>query len=272
MNPLTGALPDRAASRKSDPDFRHAEVATGSTAGDVFQPVAWIRNQRQYPSCVGHSIAASIEGINKARGRYNRRVSGVSIWREAHRLQGKIERIDQGTRIEYGLTGLVARGWDPYRDGEDKDPVEAGKQDDLADELFADDKRYGKFKRWRIRGDARARIDQVVAALRGSYGVVMGCFLRDQFFAQREHDRALAFDSFGGGRNSHAMRVFGVRHAANGRRHFAVQNSWGSGWGGIYIEVGPSQRLFRQGCCWVDESVLGDEDGTHDIHCLEVIK
>lgn len=270
--PTTGCHPDRFGSRTADPDFRHAEPPlSGLVAEDSFQPVAWVRNQRNFGSCVGQAIASSVEGINKARGLYNRKVSAVSIWREARRLQGRLERIDQGTRIEYGLTGLVARGWDPYREGEDRDPDEAGKQDDLADELFADDKRYGQYKRWRVRGERKARVDQVVSALVGSFGVVIGCFLRPEFFAQREHDRALGFESFGGGENSHAMRVFGVRYR-DGRRHFAVQNSWGTGWGGIYIEPGDGEKIFRPGCCWVDEFVLGDSGVTHDIHCLEVVK
>jgi hypothetical protein len=269
---LTGAYPDRQVSRDRDRteyNFNASTVAIPYTAEpDFVQPIRGIRTQPKYLNCVGESCAAMIDSkLPDALWS-----SGVSIWREARRRQGLIEVLELGTRYEYAVDGLVARGWDPYREGEETDDEEAGKGaapagDDLADEMFADDKRLGKeLKRYRILGFGVAVFDAVDEALRRGWGVGIGTGLLTPFFHyartpdQPEH--VLGTEYMGGHMDNHAQRVAG-RAAYMGRRKYLVQNSWGTEFGGCHAPDG----TWLAGCVWVDEDVIV---AAHDIHVLQV--
>lgn len=272
---LTGAHPDRQESRERDRidvNFRDAPQIADLTAyltePDFVQPIRWIHEQPKFGSCVGESCSAMIEAP-----RAGPRVSGVSIWREARRRQGRVEVIEIGTRFEYAVDGLVERGWDPYRDGEETDEEEAGKGappagDDLGDEMFADDKRLGKdLKRYRILGLGSAVLDAVDEALRRGWGVGIGSGLLTPFFHyartpdQPEH--VLGVDYMGGHKDNHAQRVAGRAITKDGRREYLVQNSWGTDWGGCHAPDGS----WLAGCAWVDEAVIV---GAHDVHVVQV--
>jgi hypothetical protein len=272
--PLTGALPDRAASRdrdRSEYNFANTtgvHVATYASAIAFVQPMAWVRDQPVFPDCVGESKAAFID----SRLPGPPWASGVSIWRDARRRQGKIEQIDIGTRIEYAVDSLVERGWDPYRAGEETDDVEAGKGaaaagDDLDDELFAHDTRLPEgLARYRIIGFGSSVLDAVDEALRRDFGVIIGTFLTDAFLSHRrtpdQPDVVLGKEYFAGFRNSHAMRLRG-RAIFGGRRAYLIQNSHGPSFGGCRAPDG----IWQPGCVWVDEAVI---EAAHDKHVLEL--
>jgi len=270
---LTGALPDRAQSRERDrAEFNFEGTASAllyTSDADFVQPIRGIRTQPKFPDCVGESCAAFIDAkLPDALWS-----SGVSIWREARRRQGLIEVIEIGTRYEYAVEGLVRRGWDLYREGEETDDEEAGKGaapagDDLADEMFADDKRLGKdLKRYRILGLGSGVLDAVDEALRRGWGVGIGTGLLPPFFqyasAPVKVDRVLGTDYMGGHQDSHALRVAGRAITKDGRREYLVQNSWGTDWGGCHAPDGS----WLAGCVWVDEAVIR---GAHDIHVVQV--
>jgi len=278
MTFLTGAHPDRQESRDRDRvDFNYAATSVPSaleTESDFIQPIRWIRAQPKFPDCVGQTFAEIVDALG-----YDGNLpeptwaSGVSIWRDARRRQGLIEAIEIGTRLEYAVDSLVLRGWDPYREGEDYDDIEAGKGaapagDDLADEMFADDKRLAKdIKRYRILGLGSGVLDQVDEALRRGWGVGVGTGLSDLFlnYQQRTPDQpehVLGLDFIGGTENGHAQRVAG-RGTYNGRRKYLLQNSWTESFAGCHAPDGG----WLPGCVWADEAVIV---GAHDVHVLEI--
>lgn len=278
---LTGAHPDRPESRERDRvdfnfrDSSQIEDLSKYVTEDAFvQPIRWIRDQRSFPSCVGQTVASMIDALGYDGGLpVPIWASAVSIWREARRRQGLIEVIELGTRLEYAFDGLVGRGWDPYREGEDTDEVEAGKGaspagDDLFDEMFADDKRMPKdVNRYRIIGLGSAVLDAVDEALRCGWGVGIGSGLLDPFMhyptrTPDEPEQVLGTDYLGGTNNRHAQRVAG-RGTHNGRRKYLLQNSWSPQFGGCHAPDGG----WLMGCTWVDEAVIV---GAHDIHVLQV--
>jgi hypothetical protein len=270
---LTGALPDRSTSREIDRiDFNFANAASPDgvrgASGVVIQPMAWLRDQPKFPACVGESVAAFIDSKLDAAPWS----SGVSIWRDARRRQGRIEQIDIGTRIEYAFESLVKRGWDPYRPGEELDDEEAGKGaplagDDLDDEMFAYDKRLPKgLARYRILGFGSAVLDAVDEALRRDFGVIIGTFLAPAFLVhartEEQPEMILGASFFAGDANSHAMRVRGT-WVVKGRRVYLIQNSWSRAFGGCRTPDG----VWQPGCVLVDEAVIV---AAHDRHVLEL--
>lgn len=255
-----GLIPDRPATRERDKSERnyalHAPPVErrfgASSSDDIIQPVAWVRNQKRLPSCGGQSVAAGIDGVTMKEPW----ASAVSAWREAHRLQGEIEKIDQGTRLEYVFDGLESRGWDPYRAGEDEDREEAGlgapdAGDDLADELFAADKRSAGLDRYRIFGFGATLLDAVDDALRRpDFAVTIGTGTRAPFF--NLPDGATADERhLGGEADGHAMRVF-ARIIRSGVRFYGIQNSHGPEASGIYLPGGH----HIGGCFWAHEVVI----------------
>jgi hypothetical protein len=281
MTYLTGAHPDRPESRDRDSvDYNFARTtapdravyATSDT--DFVQPIRWIRAQPKFPDCVGQTVAEIVDAFSYEGGLPEPTwASGVSIWRDARRRQGLIEQIELGTRLEYAIESLVSRGWDPYREGEDTDDEEAGKGaapagDDLADEMFADDKRLPKdIKRYRIIGLGSGVLDAVDEALRRGWGVGIGTGLLDPFLSAPmrtpdQPEQVLGTDYLGGNKNNHAQRVAG-RGTHDGRRKYLLQNHWTVDWWGCHAPDGG----WLQGCCWVDEAVLVN---AHDIHVVEV--
>jgi len=274
MQRPTGALPDRQDTRDQDASERDfsKQAAFGAIRinDDAFvQAMAWVRDQPWFPDCVGESVAAFIDSKLPAAPW----ASAVSIWREARRRQGKIEQIDIGTRIQYAVQGLVHRGWDPYRPGEEQDEVEAGKGaplagDDLEDEMFAYDKRVPEgLERYRIIGVRAAVLDAVDEALRRDFGVIIGTFLVPAFMAHvqtpDQADIVLGTDYFSGLLNSHAMRVRGRAVTTGGRRVYMLQNSWSRNWGGCHAPDGS----WQPGCVWIDETALAN---AHDVHVLQL--
>jgi hypothetical protein len=258
MRRLTGCLPDRDSTREreqSEHNYGQAFAAAPASTGDIIQPIAWIRDQRDFPSCAGQSFAECIDAVTRKPPW----ASGVSIWREARRRQNQIEDIAEGTRLEYAVAGLVARGWDPYVEGEDSDKVEAGvgapdAGDDLADEMFAYDKRDLSGKRYRIDGDRCALVDD---ALQRNLGVVIGSGLTESYFyiqnSPGQTERVYGGNYIGGDANGHAQRIF-ARSYWPGRRVYAIQNHWSIQWGGCRMPGG----LWEPGCIWVEEDVISE--------------
>ena len=271
----TGLAPDREESRTQDAAERNFAAHTLGprvlAASDTIQNIAWVRNQRAFPSCVGQAFAECID----AKRQEEPWASAVSIWREARRRQGRTERIGEGTRLEYAVAGLINRGWDPYVSGEDASTEEAGLAaaeagDDLDDELFAHDKRMtGDLERYRVVERGADKLDIIDEALMRDFGVVIGTGLRDPFFRFRGDplldDEVLDTAHIGGGDNGHAMRVVGrAQHPqARSRRKYLIQNSWSSRWGGCRLPSG----LWVAGCCWADETAIAS---CWDAHVLEV--
>ena len=273
MTYLTGAHPDREESRERDRiDFSFdgtvAAHVIAASETDFVQRIARLCVQPKYPDCVGCTVSGFVDATLPEPPW----ASAVSLWREARRRQGKIEQIEEGTRLEYAIEGLITRGWDPYREGEDVDDEEAGKGaplagDDLADEMFAYDKRLARdIKRYRILGFGSGVLDALDEALRRGWGVGIGTGLLPAYFTHArtpdQPEMVLGTDYMGGHTNNHAQRVAG-RADYNGRRKYVIQNSWGAGFGGCHAPDG----TWLPGCVWVDEDVIL---GAHDVHVVEI--
>ncbi len=269
MTRSTGLAPDRYEARnldRSEHNFRDAAFGL-STSDTIIQPVARLQDQGSRPSCVGNAFAACVD----ARRGGAPWASAVSIWREARRRQDEIENILDGTRLEYAVAGLADRGWDPYVDGEETDDVEAGlgapdAGDDLADELFAHDKRAIGMIRYRISESGTELFDAVDAALENDLGVVFGTGVKDPYFDYSGdpdmRDLILGSGYLGGSENGHAQRVIGTATLGGATKVYYVQNSWGA-WGGCH---GPS-GIWMPGCCIVSPVVLLD---AWDVHVIQV--
>jgi hypothetical protein len=290
---LTGAYPDRDVARdrdRIDYDFARttspAKLVHPGSENEFWQTIPAIRRQPKFPNCVGQTFAACIDAsidsrlpsdpdVSSVPKRGEQHASGVSIWREARRRQGLIEQIEFGTRFEYAVDGLVARGWDAYRDGEDTDEEEAGvgaapAGDDLADEMEAFDNRVGKpLARYRIFGVGSGVLDAVDEALRrgDNWGVAIGTFLAEPFFLHvgdpNGIDVTLGWEFFSGFKNAHAQRICGRALGYGNRRKYLLQNSHGVARGGAHLPDG----TWQPGCNWVDESVIV---GANDIHVIQL--
>jgi hypothetical protein len=253
-----GLIPDL--KRHRERTLRECAFVRGSyraAADPVVQAIAWIRQQPRFGSCAGESCAAVVDGLVGGPPY----ASGISIWREARRRQGRIDHIEEGTQLVHAIEGLVYRGWDPYREGEEWDEEEAGlgapdAGDDLSDELFAHDTHDEHMVRYRIGGVGADRLDAVDAALETGLGVVIGTGTTSRYWDftgdPSKEDTIIGTDAMGGETGGHAQRIAGRSHRI-GRRIYLVQNSWSVWWGGCYLPDG----LWQAGCCWADESVLG---------------
>lgn len=259
--PPLGCVPDRPESRDADRETHGLASSGGMTGHNIVQPIGFIREQ-YFPGCVGYALGACIDAeLGEPPW-----CSAVSIWREARRRQGVVEQIDEGTRIEYAIAGLVARGWDKYREGEDDDTEEAGLNapaagDDLADELYAYDKRQIGVERYRISSDGEERLDQIDVALARGLGVVFGTGTRKPFYTLGP-DAIADERHLGGDENGHAMRVFG-RFFQQSTRLYLIQNSWSESFGGCRSPTG----LWFAGCFVAKPIVLLE---SWDVHCLRV--
>jgi len=248
-----GLVLDRAVTRDADLTVGRVFAPTATTReAAAVQAIPWIRNQGSSPSCVGQALAACVDAMTDSRPA----CSAVSIWREARRRQGRIERIDEGTRLEYAIAGLARRGWDPYVQGEELDANEAGDQDDLADELFAASRTADvvSWQRIDLRDMALAALETAIAS---GYGVVIGVGIKRDFAEyfsrlqrQDQPDEVLGLSAFGRTDDGHALRVVGFEHVLGGHQYI-IQNSWGHG-GGCHLPGGK----WQSGCCRMTAGAL----------------
>lgn len=257
----TGCLPDLPARRSEDlasRPFRFA-VAAPETAEQL---IPWLRDQAQRPSCVGHAYAAGVDGVIAAvRGvpTSARRTppdgvwaSAISIWRDAHRLQGRLESLLTGTRLQYAVDSLRRRGWDPYKAGEEADDHEAGAPDDIFDEMFAHDQKAPGAKHFRFPEATLA--SAVASALSDPTLAVVGAWdLKAGFFKLKKPEgasEALVTTRLVGDGPSHALRIVACR-IVQGQRQFLVQNSWPQ-WGGARTPSG----IWMPQCAWMTVAAL----------------
>lgn len=224
----------------------------------IIQPIAWIRDQLEKPSCVGQTFAAGIDAMLVRDGKRGPPwCSAVDLWRDARRRQGRLEQVLEGTRAEYAIASLLRRGWSPYRQGEDARSVDADNdRPSLDEELFADDRRMPQVDHYDI-GPGSDRVERVVAALQRGYVVGLGIGVRMRFMSP-PRDTVLEPDYFDERSNGHEMRVVGYVADMDA---FMLQNSWGEAWGGFELD-----RQYR-GCCLVSLDVVHQ---AWDIDALEV--
>lgn len=214
------------------------------------------------PYCVGEAIGGAIAietGFDS---------SGASIWREAHRMQGEIEEIDSGTRVEYGIAAIEGRGYsDPWRPGEDSDREEWGRNataagDDLADELSAYATAHHKIEHQILWSFGQERFDEIKQVLLAGSGVVIATALRSAFFSLGP-DEVATLEHIGGNANGHALLVVGWRANTKGESEFLIRNSWNT-WGGATV----SDRFFP-GLFWCSPDAV---NVFWELHALRVVR
>lgn len=215
--------------------------------GGVEQPVRVVRDQRRLRSCSGQALASVIDA---ARPRA-RPASAIGIWREGRRLAGALRELC-GAHLSYCAQGLVDRGVESARPGEDADEAAALRPASIDAELEAADHRVPGAARARIVEEGADRVDAVEDAIAKGYGVVFGTNITQAFegfvmLAARGHRRetmvvAQPFLAAPQG-DPHAMRIVAVRRRM-GRREFRLVNSFAITWA-------------FDGQLWVDEEVIG---------------
>jgi hypothetical protein len=221
-----------------------------------------IRHQRT-GSCVGEAIGGCIEQQTEHDP------SGLSIWREAHRLQGIIEQITRGTRIEHGVAAVEDRGYsDPWRPGEDSDTEEMGLNatvagDDLSDELAAFDTAHHTIEHSTIWGFGETLFRQMKLALAEDRGIVIATGLREPFF-DLGHDQVATLKHVGGNANGHAMYLCGWRTNSLGATEWLLRNSWGPHWSGATVA-----GQFRPGLFWCSSEAISS---FWEFHRILVVK
>src|SRR5512145_329184 len=220
--------------------FRRRVVAA---TGDILIPrwLTRIHNQWHRPFCVGYGIASQLEG----QVGDDPPISGLGIAREAHRLQGRIESISSGTRVEYGIDAVQSRGWDEYEPNEEDYDAEAGKGappagDDILSELQAHDNRRRITEHLYL-----VRPGDVDDALAEGLGVVIATGTRSGFVDLKPDDVATE-KHLGGGDGGHCMVIIG---RIGGR--YLLRNSWGSDWGGANVD-----GQLRGGLFWASPAVI----------------
>jgi len=259
-----------------------ARLAFPSSYGStIMRPTDPILSQPAFPDCAGVGGAALLNWRLEAAGcidpvtRQPLRASGVSLWRDARRRRWGwrgMQDIESGSYIRDVFESICVRGFDPWRQGEDTDPEEAGQGaphagDDLADELAAHDNRMPNAERYRFSESSYDICDAVEVALGNpDVEIEFGGGCRDDFFALRPHpdqpDVLVTSALRGGDKNGHAERIFGV-HRVNGERRWYGQGSWTERFAGCHAPDG----TFLRGCWVGDDSVLRE---AWDIHCLVV--
>jgi hypothetical protein len=253
----TGLLPRSGAERERLQDHGFSAGAPVQLT-TIIQPIAWIRNQLEKPSCVGQTFAAGVDASLLRAGKSAPPwCSAVDLWKDARRRQGRLDHVLDGTRAEFAIEALIRRGWSAYQLGEDAGS--ASKDDDKPDldrELFADDRRMPTVTHYDI-GPGSDRVERVVAALQRGYVVGLGTGVRHRFF-NPPRDTVLDDEYLGGNVNGHEMRVVGYVADMDG---FLLQNSWGEAWAGFELD-----RPYR-GCCLVSLDVV---EQAWDIDALEV--
>jgi hypothetical protein len=251
--PVTGLLPRRPETREmlaSEHLFAAAEVRRET----IIQPIAWIRDQRAKPSCVGHAFAAGVD----AHLGTPPWCSAVDLWEDARRRQGNVEGVLSGTRAEYVIASLMKRGWSPYHEGEDSRPVGEdadGRGSSLCDELYAHDTRQLGVVHYDI---SRDRTGSVIEALKAGYAVGGGWGLADKFFTARGRD-ILDPSYLNTHSNGHEMRIFAYFEPL---RAFGLQNSWSHRQSAFTVG-----GVTYEGCVLITEESL---EVAWDIDALEI--
>lgn len=208
----------------------------------------WRRRQYNWPACGGDGTSAMVEQVFQELPRS----SAVGHWREARRRLGlDISDLSHGTTPGSLFAGLVDRGWDDWRDGEDRDRREAGVRappagDRLADELLAFDRRH------LVDRHVIGPLAELEDAIATGAGVGISVGVRNPFF-DLEWDEVATDRHLGGDDNGHMMRLVGLV-TLRGRRVGVADNWWDEPdrpWGGCTIE-----GVRHGGHCLLDEQVI----------------
>jgi hypothetical protein len=236
----------------------YVSEADRSGFSTVLQPVAWIRNQLNKPSCCGQAVI----------GRRDSLVGGppwgsaVDAWTDARRRDGTLAHADYGTYAESVFDSLIERGTSRYKEGEDDRSILLDmQQDDLDGELEAGDTRIPES--WEHHQISSSITMSTIDALARGLVDVFGTGCKPPFF-NLGAEQVATTKHLGGNVDGHEQGIVGY-YAPRGL--FIAQNSWGEGFGGLTLpddisdeeiaRLFPCARgRFLPGCYWLDPAVL----------------
>jgi hypothetical protein len=108
-------------------------------AASIMQPVSYLMDQAQKPSCVGKSYQGRLNALLGVDP------SGVGLWTLARAIEGNLSDPMQGTTPQAAINVLLNHGWGPSHPADDMRPVSEDLQlPTIDDELSAFDNQLPK--------------------------------------------------------------------------------------------------------------------------------
>lgn len=252
----TGAAPCSAAFREKTAKFDTSLSGSAlSPAEQCFQKIELLRNQWQWPSCIGQGFTSCTDYLTRRSNPKAPLASAIDLWRDARWRQGKLERV-VGTRPEYAIESLIKRGFSEYQNGEDLDDVvePPTEIDDMGDELNAASHRLPEGFAHQLSYPGSSAVATVVTALQDGCAVVKCCGVGSayaNYYASRDADVVVFGPNDAGAYGpGHCERVFGYQKVGSSYQ-FAIAGSWGAGFGGIRCG-----DVWVPGAAWVNEKSL----------------
>lgn len=246
---LGGWLPDRLMSGNHNDylfnDSVEAIKVMGSTVQDpvvesqgVVDLRKWcspIEDQGHLSSCVGNSIASSLELLKIRDGKQHEDLSRLFIYYNSRLMHGDSDK-DIGTYIRLAMGTLSSLGtcletkW-PY----DQKSVNVRPTWGAYREAYAN--KIGSF--YSIQSTGTQRIDDIKTALKAQHPVVFGMLVDDAFM--RNRGGVILMPQPGDqSRGGHAMLMVGYDDT---QRVIIVRNSWGTWWGNAGYGFVPYEYL-----------------------------
>jgi len=214
----------------------------------VFQTVMFLHDQKQNPSCEGHSHASGIEQ------KTGWKVSGVDLWIDARRRQGDLGNAAIGTESAYVIESVIRRGVSPQVAGEDDRPSsENVRMPSLAQELAADANRVSIDAVHRQ--ISSNRVACAFDALQRCFSVTFGTGVRDGYGTIGVNEIVGIDNLSADAPDGHSQRLVGgiapddERFPAEWRGCFILASSW-AGHGGILMPCSVPQingQMIRAG-------------------------
>jgi hypothetical protein len=250
-----GCEPNRPQTRESAK--RYTPFLIGTSGQEfVVQDIGLLRNQWHRPSCIGQGFCEAVGHQLRRRG-VTTLVSGVDTWRDARRVQGRLDDCI-GTRPEYAVASLINRGWSEFHPGEDYD--EQGEpscaKDNLEDEVFAADGHMVESNFAEYVPSDKQIIALLMTALAEGKAVIKCSGVSGSYagyYAARDSEVVVFGPNdvglYGAG---HCERVLGYHVLPSGEVIFLIQGSWGKGFGGVRLPDG----RWQEGCAWISQTAL----------------
>lgn len=235
----------------SDFESGFTKLASTSYGDYIIQEFTPVSNQLSVGSCAANATADSFEIIKGIQDKNSVvQLSRLFIYYNA-RLYIKQTDKDDGCYIRDCFDSLTRIGV-CREDSWKYDVNKVFAQPDIFAYGEADSNKINDF--YYISSN---KLDSIEQAIRSNHPVTFGTSISRQFIETTYCSELPIFEYPNVGAGRHAMIITGVKYI-NGKRHFVVRNSWGSGWG-------------KSGHCLMTEDYINNSD-TNDLWVPTLMK